>query len=106
VCGFKEWVSAAFLDTTTSHRITFRSAELCPPPEFEVTDVDILVNPELAELFRGNMLLLEKEAPKVSHPYTASQVASDWQAVNRGSAGWDQEWMSACSWDGMGLAKR
>ena len=73
--SFRAHVETAFLGTRAAHRKKPGSAEFCPPPEYEILSVSALVNPELADRFRGYVQRSRAGEPSWDHALTARRVA-------------------------------
>jgi hypothetical protein len=74
--GFRRWVEKQFFGTRVCHRKTnLANAVVCEPPEFEVMEVEAIINPDLAERQRQFMQQAESDRGATKQ-YRAHRVAS------------------------------
>jgi hypothetical protein len=74
--GFRKSVENEFFGTRAAHRKNLQPvAEICKPPEYEVLNVEVVINPGLAE--RQRQFVLQAESGGVAdHRYRAHRLTS------------------------------
>ena len=75
LCSFGMYVSDAFSETRTFHRRNGQPTDLCPLPQYEVTGIDAVINPDLADRFRLYVQQARAREPTWDHCHVAHRVA-------------------------------